>query len=196
MSPAEWYEAKPARWRAEQDIARGVLQGFEAGVDGQGQVFIAGEVSLFSEHGHRYGPFRIRIVYPGGFLERVRVPAVYLESHQDQWKNVRDSHIEADWKLCLFVPGESQVDFTRSDSLSDLFACLGTFLLRERLYQQSLVREALTGRPARWPGHQRSHGRQGIKEAVRDRGWVGRNEPCICGSGKKFRNCCLDKIKE
>ena len=22
---------------------------------------------------------------------------------------------------------------------------------------------------------------------------VGRNEPCICGSGKKFKKCCLNK---
>ena len=22
---------------------------------------------------------------------------------------------------------------------------------------------------------------------------VGRNEPCPCGSGKKFKNCCIDK---
>ena len=24
---------------------------------------------------------------------------------------------------------------------------------------------------------------------------VGRNEPCPCGSGKKFKNCCLGSIK-
>lgn len=24
----------------------------------------------------------------------------------------------------------------------------------------------------------------------------GRNEPCSCGSGKKFKKCCLDKINE
>ncbi|HAW19711.1 MAG TPA: hypothetical protein DCX14_05975 [Flavobacteriales bacterium] len=22
----------------------------------------------------------------------------------------------------------------------------------------------------------------------------GRNEPCICGSGRKFKKCCLDRI--
>ena len=22
---------------------------------------------------------------------------------------------------------------------------------------------------------------------------VGRNDPCPCGSGKKYKNCCLDK---
>ena len=24
---------------------------------------------------------------------------------------------------------------------------------------------------------------------------VGRNEPCPCGSGRKFKNCCLNSIK-
>jgi uncharacterized protein YecA (UPF0149 family) len=24
---------------------------------------------------------------------------------------------------------------------------------------------------------------------------IGRNDPCPCGSGKKFKNCCIDKIK-
>ena len=24
---------------------------------------------------------------------------------------------------------------------------------------------------------------------------VGRNSPCPCGSGKKFKRCCLDKIR-
>ena len=26
---------------------------------------------------------------------------------------------------------------------------------------------------------------------VRDKEKVGRNDPCICGSGKKFKQCCL-----
>ena len=24
---------------------------------------------------------------------------------------------------------------------------------------------------------------------------VGRNSPCQCGSGKKFKNCCIDKVQ-
>ena len=27
------------------------------------------------------------------------------------------------------------------------------------------------------------------------RGKVGRNEPCPCGSGKKFKKCCLAKVE-
>jgi uncharacterized protein YecA (UPF0149 family) len=24
---------------------------------------------------------------------------------------------------------------------------------------------------------------------------IGRNDPCPCGSGKKFKHCCLDKMR-
>jgi len=25
---------------------------------------------------------------------------------------------------------------------------------------------------------------------------VGRNDPCPCGSGEKFKNCCIDKVEK
>ena len=31
------------------------------------------------------------------------------------------------------------------------------------------------------------------KQPVQKKNKVGRNEPCPCGSGKKYKNCCLDK---
>lgn len=30
-------------------------------------------------------------------------------------------------------------------------------------------------------------------QKVREYAKVGRNEPCPCGSGKKFKNCCMNK---
>ena len=30
---------------------------------------------------------------------------------------------------------------------------------------------------------------------VRDNKKIGRNDPCPCGSGKKYKNCCLDSGK-
>ena len=35
------------------------------------------------------------------------------------------------------------------------------------------------------PGHALQHGKT-----------QGRNEPCFCGSGKKFKKCCLEKCGE
>jgi preprotein translocase subunit SecA len=31
------------------------------------------------------------------------------------------------------------------------------------------------------------------KQPVVKKAKVGRNDPCPCGSGKKYKNCCLDK---
>ena len=31
------------------------------------------------------------------------------------------------------------------------------------------------------------------KQPVRKAAKVGRNDPCPCGSGKKYKNCCIDK---
>lgn len=32
-------------------------------------------------------------------------------------------------------------------------------------------------------------------QPVRTEPKIGRNEPCPCGSGKKYKNCCINKIK-
>lgn len=34
---------------------------------------------------------------------------------------------------------------------------------------------------------------QTVRRACRK---VGRNEPCPCGSGRKFKNCCMENEKE
>ena len=42
-------------------------------------------------------------------------------------------------------------------------------------------------------GHPRSQGEVKI-ETIRNRGErVGRNDPCPCGSGKKYKQCCMRK---
>lgn len=33
------------------------------------------------------------------------------------------------------------------------------------------------------------------KPVVRDYKKIGRNDPCPCGSGKKYKNCCLNSCK-
>jgi preprotein translocase subunit SecA len=39
-----------------------------------------------------------------------------------------------------------------------------------------------------------SQGSDKKKEPIRNRGVrVGRNDPCPCGSGKKYKNCCMSK---
>jgi hypothetical protein len=190
----QWHEALPQRWTQEQSIAAGLLQEFEAGIDGNGCSFIRGAFSVISEHGHVYETVRLRLVYPPTFPARNQSPLVYLESHRDRWVNRGDSHIESDWRLCLFVPSESGIVFDDPTSLNDLFAVIHTFLFKQRIYQRRLLQSQLKEGKAKWPGEDRSHGLQGIREAVRDSGGVGRNDPCPCGSGRKFKHCHLGTL--
>jgi len=190
----EWYEKIPSRWKTEKEIVNQFLKNVTVGFGEKGQAFFIGTFRVLSAHGHLYGDFRIKIVYPSGFPERGLAPSVYLLSHQKQWKNGVNGHIEKDWKLCLFIPGESEINFRQNDSLKCMFVCLYTFLIKESFYQFALIRQELTGEPAVWPGPARSHGIEGIREMIREYGPVGRKDPCPCGSGKRFEKCCMGKI--
>jgi hypothetical protein len=189
-----WHERNPERWMAEQRIARQFLEGFSSGVGGDGAAYMEGIFHVRSQHGHTYESVTIRVDYPASFPERGQMPKVVMMSHRGRWRRGGNSHINSDWSLCLFVPGESGIDFRQMTSLGALFGVLHTFLFKEHIYQQALVREGLTGESAVWPGEARSHGVAGVAEAVRDRGRLGRNQPCPCGSGKKFKVCCMRRI--
>jgi SEC-C motif len=190
-----WHECRPERWEAEQRIGRQLLEDCHTGIGDGGVAFLEGLFHVRSEHGHRYESVTLRVEYPPNFPERGVTPRVILLSHRERWQKGGDCHINSDWSLCLFVPGESGIDFGRADSLNALFAVLQTFLFKEHLYQQALVREAVTGQKAQWPGEARSHGMVGIAEAVRDKGRIGRNEPCPCGRGRKFKVCCMRRLR-
>jgi hypothetical protein len=190
----QWHECNLSRWQREKAIASKLLNTFESGIDEEGRAFFTGVFHIYSQHGHLYESVKLRFVYPPTFPKRGQPPEVYLESHQGRWEKSSNSHIESDWRLCLFVPGESGIDFTNPDSLNDLFAVLHTYLVKQRIFQRRLVRQRLTGEPAYWPGEERSHGIDGIREAIGAMGKIGRNAPCPCGSGKKYKRCHLDTI--
>lgn len=189
-----WYDDDPLRWQREQRLAAATLEGFEAGIDGDGHAYLRGWLELCSEHGHVYESVQVHFLYPPTFPARNQPPSVYLESHRDRWRNGGDSHIESDWRLCVFVPGESGIDFAQDTSLKNLLGILHTFLLKERIYQRRLSWSHMWGGIAQWPGPDRSHGLQGIREAIRDMGGIGRNDPCPCGSGLKFKKCCMRRL--
>ena len=190
-----WFEQQPKRWSREQAIANRLMADVMAGVDDAGRAFIAGTYRLLSRSGHEYDRFNLRFVYPDRFPLRNRNPNVYLDSHHDVWQFGRDSHIEPTWRMCLFVPLESGIDFNDGDSLLQLFPLIHTFLIRERIYQRDWKREAATKIAPVWPGPDRSHGSDGLVEAILAHGGLGRNEPCVCGSGEKFKRCCLHELE-
>ena len=107
---------------------------------GAGQASFTGLFEVYSEHGRLYETVKLRFLYPNTFPARNQPPNVYLLSHRRQWKNVANSHIEPDWKLCLFVPGESGIDFQTETSLNQLFAVITVFFIKQRIYQRRLIR--------------------------------------------------------
>jgi hypothetical protein len=189
----KWYRKLPARWKAEKDVARAFLKDVKFDFDEQRRATIEGIFAPITEHGSEIGAYKIRIVYPSAFPNRGTVPSVYLVSHRDRWENGKDSHIEEDWKLCVYVPAESEIDFSNPQSLRDLLLCLATFFFKEKIYQRDLILESITGKRAEWPGEARAHGVDGIFEAIREKQGRDWGAFCLCGSGKKFEECCLAK---
>lgn len=187
----EWHQNNPKRWEAEQRLARQVLDDCECAISEQGIAFVEGVFQIRSEHGHIYDSVALRIEYPRSFPHRNLPPKVFLLSHRDRWQTGADAHIYSDWSLCLFVSGDSKIEFNRNDSLNALFGVLRTFLFKEWRFQKDLARQQVTGERAIWPGEARSHGFAGIAEAAYEMGKISRNDPCPCGSGKKFKACCI-----
>jgi len=73
---------------------------------------------------------------------------------------------------------------TDPDSLDDIFDCLPETLvlcgrIGKALYEYHLASSYLPANEAL------------VEQFVRDSDKVGRNDPCPCGSGKKFKKCCL-----
>src|SRR4051794_31452634 len=92
LTEMRWHECRPARWRAEQDIARQLLQECKYGVDERGVAFIQGVFHVLSQHGHRYESVTLRIEYPPNFPDRGTTPKVILLSHRDRWQCDADAH--------------------------------------------------------------------------------------------------------
>jgi hypothetical protein len=182
-----WWAKSPRRWYTEQHIAKQLLREFRCGIEKGKYACIEGVLDLKSQSGHVYDSVKVRLEYPYRFPRRNQPPNVVVLSHRDKWKPSLDAHMFSDWSLCLFVPFESKIDFRRDDSLNALIAVMRTFLFKEWIYQRALAAEAETGVKAEWPGEARSHGVQGIIEAVRA---IGGGSSCPCGSGKRFASCC------
>ncbi len=165
----------------------------DAGIDVTGHAYVTGTYHLSQNCGHELDRYQLRIVYPDNFPARNGHPSVYLESHHDQWNPTLDSHIEDDWRLCLFVAIESGLNFERPGELRELFSRIHVFMLLQRIYQEELH---LKGQ-ALWPGPQRAHGPTGLRDALKGRETpLHHNDGCVCGSGRKYRKCCRDKVEK
>jgi len=195
----------PRRWEREQAIARKFMENVRADL-GFGLAGIRGDIVLSSKYsGGLRDVFGIYIIYPADFLHALTeegfvdhaptYPSVYLKSHRDVWVQRIDGHILSDWSLCLYVPGEADINFRQVNSLERLLEVVKTFLVLERIYQRRIQREPETGIEAKWPGPERSHGLGGYVEAIRDRGGISDTDLCICGSGLRFARCHKQRLQ-
>lgn len=184
-----WFRADERRWTLEILLARALLANCRSNED-EGVASIEGDLAIVSISGYPLDTVRIRVTYPDSFPNDGKPPTVYLISHRDVWQNIADSHINFDWSLCLFVPAECEIDFTRDKSVEKLLAVVRIFLFKEMQYQAAFKEQAETGKRAAWLGPARAHYLPGQLEAARDNPslWDRR---CPCSSGKSFRHCHL-----
>ena len=194
----------PKRWERDQAIARKYMANVSADL-GFGLAGIRGDIVLANKYSEGIRDvFGIYIIYPRDFLhaqteegfvdDAPTCPSVYLISHRDVWVQRIDGHILSDWSLCLYVPGEADINFRDYNAMERLLEVIKAFLVLERIYQRRIQREKETGVKAKWPGPQRSHGYDGLAEAIRDRGGLRDTDLCICGSGKRFARCHKDRL--
>ena len=108
--------------------------------------------------------YEVRPIMFMGFLDGVE-PSVTNDFDLDAVTEDSDIHLEIDYKLLFFNMLKADADHLVSieawnDVLSDM----------EKI---AIIKE-----------YRRS------KTVVRKEKKIGRNEPCPCGSGKKYKNCC------
>lgn len=114
-----------------------------------------------------------------------RPPDVYLISHRETWKNLEDSHIEGDWRLCLFPKGLSYINYSNPDGPLRLLCSVSAFLCRQYIYQKLIIEDP----KASWPGKGFDHGAAGLEQAKRLRKNFDPGSLCFCGSGIELRYC-------
>lgn len=173
------------RWHNDRLVFERVFENVSYGSEHCFQWF-QGDLIVKTEMGHEYGPFTIRIKFNTDYYSGLSAPDSYLLSHRDQWQQFEDSHIEKDWRLCLFVFLESSIDFSSTESLLQFIERLSNFLVDASIYQNDV--KIMGKNKAKWPGRERLHGYAGIMEVL-NQNQTSIFGMCPCGNGKSFFDC-------
>jgi len=146
--------------------------------------------------------FRVRVEFPGDYPERD--PRVFETA--GRFPRDPDRHMLPDGLCCLWLRPESKWEAKDPDGL---LRFLDEAIL---FFERQLIHEMYLGEP--WPGGERGHGLQGYEEyalellggdegllsalapVLADAARVGRNDACPCGSGAKYKRCCLGRVEE
>lgn len=159
---------------------------------------VCGEVEFFAQYvqNHRgqwliescksqegncvYGKYKIKIT-----LDRFGFPSVFETGGKIQSlayrldKKLIDFHINVDGSCCLdyylnISPNLTSVDF--------ILHKVYPFFVWQAYYEKFETTP---------PSGEYSHGKEAFVEFYKDITGLERNDLCICGSGKKFKKCCL-----
>ena len=106
--------------------------------------------------------------------------------------NVIDLHLYADGACCLGIRYSPESNFTIQRFLYDLVIPFFYRLSYTDLFGIEAAQNDLWG--------EYLHGDWGLMEHEMEmlnlpRRGLGRNEPCPCGSGRKYKKCCLDEVE-
>jgi len=134
-----------------------------------------------------------------GNIHRVPIAALANSSRQEQFGRQKAEALPGLCRRCevrFACRGACPKDrFLRDPDgepgLNYLCAGYRQFFTRVAPWMEAMAAAVRAGRPAAAVMRKLRAERRAAREARLVRGPVGRNHPCPCGSGKKFKNCCL-----
>lgn len=94
-----------------------------------------------------------------------------------------DNHFYKDGSCCLGIFGNRKPN--------NLLSFIRDYILPYFVWQAYYKKYA-----KKPPWGEYSHDKRGLQEFAREKKKEGRNSLCYCGSGKKFKYCCLKQINE
>ena len=146
--------------------------------------------------------FRVRgdtvEVFPAGWTNRAIRIEFFGDEVDEYWMDQIDAMQDLRQGIVLRAYGQNDpvVEYKREGyaMFEDMIRAIQEettrrmFLFRIQK-NEPLKREKVAKVTATGAGDDKSVRREPLKKKVK----VGRNDPCPCGSGKKYKNCCLDK---
>ena len=103
-----------------------------------------------------------------------------------------DLHINLDGSCCLGIRYSRERHFSIQRFLYDLVVPFFYRLAYTECWGIEAARNDLWGEHSHGNTGEFEHLREMLKIAQRD---PGRNDPCPCGSGMKYKKCCLDEVQ-
>ncbi len=166
-----------------------------------GSVWLEGTITLRTESGIPKR-IKVRVEFPDGYPDQE--PRVYESG--GRFPHDPDRHFFPDGRCCLWLRPESKWDAKNPDCLLRILDETVLF------FERQLIHELYPNAP--WPGGEWGHGELGYAEYVLEllgndeellsaltpvlggTARVGRNTPCPCGSGTKYKKCCLARVED